>query len=221
MFKFVAASVVRRYNSFCSDKLNQLKMILSNKYGLECEIELIGSGAKNLVTQNENEPFDLDYNLIINSFSQDFDINSPNNLKQLKDTIRSKLNRILGDTYFKDAQDSTSVLTARLFFTDDPKKKEFSFDIAILTKSKNGNYCRLIHEKSSCDRFFWNEVPRSNDVYEKAEELKECGWWQDVRKTYLKLKNMYLKRNNYNHPSYIVYVEAINQIYAEFENYSE
>ena len=221
MFRFVSTRTVKRYKSYCADILNQLKMALLNNYGIITDIELIGSGAKNLVTKNENEPFDLDYNIIINSFDDDYNPNNSMDLRELKDLIRNELNRILQEDYFKDAQDSKSVLTARRFFTDDPEKKEFSFDIAILAKNKVGNYCRLIHEKGLFDRFYWNEVPSSHDVYEKSNELKEYGWWQDVRERYLDLKNMYHQRRDYTHPSFVVYVEAVNQIYKEFEDYDE
>ena len=220
MFKLLNAKTVKPYKSFCSDKLNQLKNVMSNDYGFECDFSLIGSGTKNLVTQNENEPFDLDYNFYLFSFPKDFDINSTQDLKWLKDTIRTELNKILKDTAFKDAQDSTSVLTARLFFTNDPQRKEFSFDIAILAKNKIGNYCRLIHDKSFIERFYWNEVPNSESVYDKAEELKENGWWEDVRDKYLELKNMYLTRFDFHqHPSSVCFVEAVNLIYQQYENY--
>lgn len=221
MYTYVNTSVIKRYKSFCADKLNQLKISLSNEYGIECEICLIGSGAKGLVTQNENEPFDLDYNLLICSYPNDLNINNSESLKSLKYIVKNKLNEILNGTYFRDAQDSTSVLTARLFFTNDSNKKEFSFDVAILAKNSQGDYCRLIHDKSFIERFYWNEVPSSHDVFEKANELKKFGWWQDVRDTYLELKNMYLQRNDRNHPSFIVYVEAVNQVYNDYENYSE
>lgn len=79
-------------------------------------------------------------------------------MKWLKDTIRNELNKLLGDEGFKDAQDSTSVLTARRFLTRDPQKKLFSFDVAILTKNTDGEYCRLIHEKTIFERFYWNQV---------------------------------------------------------------
>ncbi|MBB5225905.1 hypothetical protein DYE50_11455 [Treponema ruminis] len=221
MFKFVSTRTVKRYKSYCADILNQLKMSLINNYGIEIGIDLIGSGAKNLVTQNENEPFDLDFNLIITSFGDYYKPNDSNDLRELKDLIRNELNEILEKEHFRDAQDSKSVLTARLFFANDPKKKEFSFDIAILARNSLGNYCRLIHEKGSIDRLYWNEVPSSHDIYEKSTELKEYGWWQDVRETYLKLKNMYLQHNDHTHPSFIVYVEAVNKVYNDFENYDE
>ena len=221
MYIFVNAKTVKSYKSFCSDTLNRLKNVMQNQYGFDCDFYLIGSGAKNLVTQNENELFDLDYNFEIKSFPNDFNPNNSEKLKQLKDLIRKELNEILKDTYFKDSQDSISVLTARLFFKNDPSKKEFSFDVAILAKNSKGNYCRLIHEKGLVDRFYWNEVPSSLDVSEKTEELKEYGWWQDVRDRYCDLKNLYLKRQDYNHPSFVVYVEAVNQVYKEFEDYDE
>lgn len=221
MYKYVDASVVKRYNSFCADKLNQLKISLSNEYGIECDVCLIGSGAKNLVTQNENEPFDLDYNLTIHSYPKDWNINNSTSLKNLKDIIRNELNKTHSAAYFQNAQDSTSVLTARLFLDKNSVKSGFSFDVAILIKNKKGNYCRLIHDKSLIERFYWNEVPSSHNVAEKVDELKECGWWQAVRDTYLKLKNTYLRRRDFNHPSFVVYVEAVNQVYNEFENQSE
>lgn len=219
MFKLLDAKTVKPYKSFCSDKLNQLKNVMYNDYGFDCDFSLIGSGAKNLVTQNANEPFDLDYNFYLNSYPNDFNINSTNDLKWLKDTMRTELNEILKDTSFRDAQDSTSVLTSCLYFTNDPDKKRFSFDIAILAKNRQGNYCRLIHDKNFYERFFWNEVPDSQDVYNKADELKENGWWEDVRDRYIDLKNLYLQRRDHNHPSFVCYVEAVNQVYHEYENY--
>ncbi len=219
MYKLVDPKIVKPYKIFCSDTLNQLKNILRNNYDIECKFRLIGSGSKDIVTQNGNEPFDLDYNLYITRFPHGFDPNTSIKMKWLKDTIRNELNKLLGDEGFKDAQDSTSVLTARRFLTRDPQKKLFSFDVAILAKNTDGEYCRLIHEKTIFERFYWNQVPSSHNVYDKADELKQYGWWEDVVNKYLELKNMYLRRMDYNHPSFIVFVVAVNQVYQEFENY--
>ena len=98
MFKLLNAKTVKPYKSFCSNKLNQLKNVMYNDYGFECDFSLIGSGARNLVTQNENEPFDLEYNFYLYSFPEDFDINSTQDLKWLKDTMRTELNNILKNT---------------------------------------------------------------------------------------------------------------------------
>ena len=60
MYHYVSNAVVKPMRSFSADKMNQVKQMLKSEYNLDSDFYLVGSGAKNLVTQNENEPFDLD-----------------------------------------------------------------------------------------------------------------------------------------------------------------
>ena len=117
-----------------------------------------------------------------------------NDLRLLKETVRNALNWAERNEFFSDAQDSTSCLTAILYFEKSPDIK-FKFDVAITTKNKNGNYMRLIHNKNvyalGLDQYTWNEVPNSHQVKDKADEIKEEGLWQKVRDRYLEKKNMY------------------------------
>ena len=89
---------------------------------------------------------------------------------------------------------------------------EFKFDIAILGKNSQGNLCRLIHNKWY-GTYNWCEVPSSKNVRAKADKLKKLGMWNEVRDTYEELKNLYLRRGDRDHPSFVVYVEAVNQVY--------
>ena len=50
---------------FCSDIVNQLVQRINNDSVMTVKAHLVGSGAKNLITQNANEPIDLDYNLCV------------------------------------------------------------------------------------------------------------------------------------------------------------
>lgn len=209
MYYFVDEANVAPYRSYCSKVLEELRDNLNSKREINSQFILIGSGGKNMVTQNEDGPFDLDYNLRIISMPDEY----WNDLKKLKDTIRNELNKIVGKTLFSDGQDSKSVITSRLVLNND--EQVFSFDIAILAENKNGNLCRLLHNKLY-GQFTWNEVPNSHNVKDKADLLKRKGRWNEVRQTYLDLKNMYLSRNDNNHPSFIVYVEAVNQIYNKY-----
>lgn len=81
---------------------------------------------------------------------------------------------------------------------------------------------RLIHNKNvyalGLDQYTWNEVPCSHQVKDKADELKEAGLWQEVRDRYREKKNMYLSRQDHNHPSFVVYVEAVNEVYNRYFN---
>ena len=64
------------------------------------------------------------------------------------------------------------------------------------------------------DRNFWNTTPNSEDYSYKAAKIKECpGWWNEVRNSYLRIKNHYLQSCDYNHPSFVCYIEAVNEIY--------
>ena len=78
---------------------------------------------------------------------------------------------------------------------------------------------RLIHNKNvyalGLDQYTWNEVPNSHQVKDKADELKKAGLWQKVRDRYLEKKNKYLFRQDHDHPSFVVYVEAVNEVYSQ------
>lgn len=47
----------------------------------------------------------------------------------------------------------------------------------------------------------------------KADYIKSKGKWALVRKQYKKIKNKYLTSNDYNHSSFICYIEAVNNVY--------
>lgn len=212
-YVYVSESEVKRYRQDCSKVLKDVCAQLKNK-NISAQFTLIGSGARNMVTRNGNGPYDLDYNLMI--------IKAPNEYLQhpekLKDIVRVALNKAERCECFSDAQDSTSCLTAILYFVDSPQI-EFSFDVAIISKNRNGNIQRLIHNKNVLgltDQYIWNESPNSHDVGEKAYRLKCEGKWKEVRDRYLIKKNMYLGRNDKDHPSFVVYIEAVNEVYNRY-----
>ena len=200
------------------EDLKAFKLFLVDVGLLGCiiaQFSLVGSGAKNLITRNGNGPYDLDYNLVVIKADERY----WKDLRLLKNTVRNALNKAERKNFFSDAMDSRSCLTTLLHFNDSPNV-EFSFDVAILTKNRNGDYMRLIHNKNAfCvgyDQYTWNEVPKSHDVKEKADAIKAEGLWQEARDRYVELKSMYLSRQDNTHPSFIVYVEAVNEIYYKY-----
>ena len=213
MYEYVNHAEVEKYREFCSKTLTSLCASLK-EYDIIAQPVLIGSGARNLVTRNGDSPFDLDYNLVISKMSSTYQ----QDLFQLKNRIMTLLNSQFSQTLFSDAKDSTSVVTSILHFRDTPQVK-FSFDIGIVTKNSQGNFCRLIHQKKGYPHgtFTWCEIPTSAKVGEKASAIKKAGKWDDVRQRYLKLKNQYLSTGDRNHPSFVVYVESINEAYEAMQ----
>ena len=98
---------------------------------------------------------------------------------------------------------------------------EFRFDVCITTRDEDDNYYRLIHKKYGHifeDQYFWNISPDSNCIEDKARYIRNKKRWDSVRDEYLKIKNMYLRRNDHDHPSFICYKEAINNVYNSLRN---
>ena len=195
-----------------SDIMNRLKMRINNDEYLDVDFELVGSGAKNLITQNGNQPPDVDFNLII------LDMKERYNESSIKDYIKEQLNEVLRDKELRDCSDSTSALTIRSVLTS--KNVVFSIDVAII-KIEYGNRYRLIHEKHethAADRWYWNQGINFDDIYKKVDAIKEVDGWTDFRKWYLDKKNYYLQKNDNNHPSYVVYIESVNEVYKTYRD---
>lgn len=203
-----------RMKRLCSDIVNQLVQAINNEEKMYVRAYMVGSGAKNLITQNEERPIDLDYNLeIVECY--DFNIN---NGRAIKEYVQEKFDEILSKNDLDDCGDSKSVLTSGYIEFTTGNKTNFSIDIAIVKADHNGWY-RLIHSKTGftyLDQYYWNQAPNSKGLSEKAEQLKEEDYWNEVRDIYLEKKNMYLRRNDYNHSSFIIYIETINEAYNKY-----
>ena len=173
---------------------------------------MVGSGARRLITRNASQPVDLDYNLEIVR-CEDFE-----DCRYLKECVRKSFDKVLRarGRYWGNCQDSTSVLTAKrqMYFTTDPAN--YSIDVCIVMQDEDGHYHRLIHKKTSfiCDdKYYWNIAPHSRKLKEKADYIRKHGKWELVRDQYLRLKNLYLTQNDHDHPSFICYIEAVNNVY--------
>lgn len=212
MYKYVTdkkyLSLVRQT---CGKIMQELCHVLKEKYDISSVPILIGSGSRKLVTQNENGACDLDYNIEI------INCNDFKDCRSIKEAVRKSFNIVLKNHNLNDCSDSKSSLeSGNMVFTKYENKTEFSIDVGIVVTDNKGYYYRLIHEKTGrmrLDGYYWNQAPNSHNVREKADYIKKTGNWDLLKDKYLELKNMYLRRNDYNHPSFICYIEAVNNIY--------
>lgn len=66
MYNYVTdKKLISRMRSCCGDMMQDLCHTLKEEFDIGAELTLVGSGARNLILQNANEPIDLDYNLKI------------------------------------------------------------------------------------------------------------------------------------------------------------
>jgi len=200
-------SCIRR---LCGEIMQDFCHYLKKDYDIGSVFYLVGSGARNLIVQNESLPIDLDYNLEIVR-CEDYE-----DCRTLKECAMKYFNKALRKHGWGDCEDSTSSLTTekRHFVKGNPT--EFSMDICIVCRDTEDHFRRLIHKKTgfvNLDRYYWNEAPHSAELQKKVEYIKKRGKWQLVRTQYLNIKNRYLLQNNYDHPSFICYIEAVNNVF--------
>ena len=193
------------------DIMNRLKMKINSEDYLEVDFELVGSGAKNLITQNGNQPPDVDFNFVI------LDMKERYNESAIKEYIREQLNIVLQDKELRNCSDSTSALTIKSI----PAYKNvfFSIDVAIVKIEYNNHWYRLIHEKHGRfdeDRWYWNQGINFDEIYKRVNAIKKANGWNDFRNRYLDKKNYYLSEQDNNHPSYVVYIESVNEVYKMY-----
>lgn len=191
-----------------SDIINQLVQQINNDNVLKVSAHLVGSGAKRLITQNGDKDVDLDYNLQILK-------SSLTSGRDIKNYIMEQYNEVLQRNGWNYCKDSTSVISTEYRVFKRGNKTGFKIDLAIVKKDNNG-WHRLVHRKTGFvnhDEYYWNLSPNSHTLDKKINWLKDNGKWNNVRDTYLEKKNMYLCRNDNNHPSFVVYIETINELY--------
>ena len=204
-----------RMRAHCSDIVNRLGQAINSDGKMRVKQYLVGSGAKNLIVQNGKEPVDLDYNLeIIDSGA--FGIND---CREIKIYVQGKFDEVLKKAGWGNSQDSTSALTTEKRHFVQGTQTEFSIDVCIVATDRESKWYRLIHEKTGrviTDCYYWNEAPQSKGLCDRVMWIKKNQYWNEVRDTYLEKKKMYLSRNDFNHPSFIVYIETVNEIYCKY-----
>lgn len=209
MYQYVSKANIKPCKAYCEKVLTSLQTRLKKQYAIEIRFQLIGSGADNMVTRNGNAPYDLDYNIEILQIPKSY-MDAPG---KLKDTIRGELDRLIQEPY-SCGKDSTSSITY-LLHSADGKKVTFSFDIALIWYREE-DVLRLIHDKKQ-NRYIWNQLRDMGDIAEKTTEIRKAGKSQALRETYLRLKNQYLKTTDDTRPSFIVYAEAVNEVFGQEE----
>ena len=204
MYKFAKQKDVRELTKWCDGIINKVQKAV--KEYVTFSFNLIGSGGKKLVTQNGDEAFDLDYNLIIQKDKKGL-IDDP---KRLKNIIRHAFDIVLKEEVeeYSGTSDSTSVLTVTM---TNGERRVFSFDVAVYVEADNAYMYRLINDKNT-GRYIWNQVPKSKNYEDKIQAIKENGEWDDFKDRYLELKNMHLRKGD-GVKSFSIFLEALNEFY--------
>ena len=211
MYKYVDdKEFVSKMRNLCGNIMQDLCHTLKTEHSIGANFFMVGSGARRLITQNASQPVDLDYNLEILKCA-DFD-----DCRDIKEKVQQAFDTVLKGYNLRTCQDSTSSLTTFPICFTKENSPAFSMDVCIIVTDSRGNCYRLIHEKHGCrswDQYYWCEAKNSGNLPKKISAIKSAGYWEDVRMQYRDIKNMYLRSGDHDHPSFICYIEAVNNVY--------
>ena len=203
-YRFANQSEVKEITAWCMEILHAVQDEVSDYFTFD--IRLIGSGDKRLVTQNSDESFDLDYNIILQKDKKGL-LDNP---KQIKDIFVARFNKVLKKyvSGYTHVSDSTSVVTVKIIRNN---RLKFSFDVAIIVEGDDGYFYKLINDKNT-GRYIWNQVKKSANYFERFKAVKENGDWMEFKRRYLELKNMHLRKQD-GVKSFSIFLETLNGFY--------
>lgn len=203
-YRFAEQKKVTELNKWCREILCDVQKEVAEYFTFD--IRLIGSGDKRLVTQNSDESFDLDYNIILQKDKKGL-LDDP---RQIKNIFISSFDKVLKKYVngYAHTSDSTSVVTVKIIQN---KTLKFSFDVAIIVEGNDGYFYRLTNDKIS-GRYIWNRVKNSANYFEKYQKIKEKGLFPKFKQRYLDLKNMHLSRQD-GVKSFSIFLETLNEVY--------
>jgi hypothetical protein len=226
---------LQRAKTSSDEIMAKFHRILEEDYGIRATYHLIGSAEKNLLIDNSGEPVDFDYDIKIVRCA-DF-----NDCPWLRECSKRALDKSLtiyslfsgGYSSPRNCEDSTLCLTveslpvkrhtpniyspraSRIISLRQQPEPRFSMDVCITMEDRSGRNYRLIHRsrRAGMDEYYWNPARSFKEIERKESVIKKSNKWELVREQYLRLKRHYV--SDENHPSFICYIEAVNNVYHE------
>ncbi len=171
--------------------------------------EYIGSSSRKrkLVTYDPttNIGFDFDVNLYVNDDDEDYE---PEEIRRI---LFDALKKHAYQYGYNSFENSTSVITIK-FVEQFYSRIKHSCDFAIVYDGNKGQqYIRYNKEQNT---FTWEFRSKGfKHLEERADWLKKHKHWNQVRKTYLDLKNT---NTNPDKHSRSIYAETINDLYNQY-----
>ncbi len=167
--------------------------------------DFIGSASRNMITRevNGNIGYDFDVNIRVNDPDEDF------SAEELKTILMNGFNKHSNKFKYDYAEDSSRVITIKV---KDKKNSKIlhSCDFAIVYDCSDGRqqYVRFNKNQQS---YSWEFQPEGfYRLNERIADIKECGYWQEVRDLYLIKKSNNLDSNK---KSRSIFAETVNEIH--------
>ena len=169
------------------------------------QYHFIGSTKRKMITRDMKSPigFDFDVNIEVNDDDEEY---SATDIRKILRTVITKVSWRYG---FNKCEDSTRVITIKM---TNPLRStiEHSCDFAVVYGNQ---YIRFNKETQT---YLWAEQSKGYPHLEdKADTLKNNGYWDEVREVYIDKKNF---NDDPDKHSRSLYAETINEVYRRYLN---
>lgn len=189
--------------------LNEVQDLVRNDFTFRYDV--VGSYKRNMMTYdaNSNIGYDFDFNIEVNDDDENYDAN------EIKDILRSAMNKVVIKYGYKWPEDSTRVLTIKKVNTN-MSRIIHSCDFAIVNNyiDNKGRKCQqYIHFNKSANDYCWNKQSKGYyNLPKKVEWIKNNDLRDDLR-------NLYLQKKNNNEDSHVhsrtIFAQTVHEIYQK------
>ena len=205
----------REAREFAKEVLNYLHNELSYKYTFA--ERLVGSVQWNTILKDSKGFWDIDYQLLLTSNSEEYLKNGLKNATKIKNDFFNCLNKFFKNNKNFRVENSTTAVTLINL------RDKYSYDFVIIRLfPQNREIIRRNNKhNSSINEFTWNQLPKFNDAYKELDKLSPFEK-QDLIENYVLPRKVIEKRKNDNDPSKKssceVFIEEVNN-YVRRKNY--
>jgi len=198
---YVPKRMVKEYKKDMHDYLLIVQENLKESGKPYFSVGIVGSAKRNLILRRGHEIYDVDFQLLCTNK----DVNA-----NYREDIYDELRRVIPRNW------SLSQSTSTIFCTK-PNEKEF--DIALIKKVKDNEFhiSKLDKEDSNSNKYIWNKLRDSSDLYEKRRKINGNEQWSYLRSQYKTLRvNQWDDSSENKKPSFALFSEAVNNTYNKF-----
>lgn len=202
-FRYVPKS---EYQPLKNDVIELLKEVQDEvRDHFTFRFDFIGSTKRNMITQDmkSNIGFDFDVNIEVNDEDEDY------SAAEIRNILRTVITRVSWKYGFNKCEDSTRVITIKM---TNPWRStiEHSCDFAVVYGNQ---YIRFNKENQM---YLWAQQSKGySNLEEKADTLRNNGYWDEVREVYIDKKNY---NEDTDKHSRSLYAETINEVYRQYLN---
>lgn len=211
-YEYVSKNEYRPVREELEDIIRRAQKILKKRTKITFQFELIGSGAKHLITRIKggNKGFDFDYNIIVN-----YDEGRMWKAEYARREFTKALDEAIKGTRYDHPQNSQVAITIKV---KDTKKSKIlhSCDFAVVyypdEYSDEHKFARLNTSNNQCT---WETRKYTKDYHYKLDWLKENvnGYWDIIKNEYIKLKD---NNNDPNKHSFQLFYETVNNVRGHY-----